>query len=147
MSTETNKQNFRRIPMDVFNKGNVALLNEIVASDYIEHVPPAPGWPTGIEGLKQFVTMLRKSFPDLTYTLDDTIGEGDMAAGQATVRGTHLGELPSPMGMIPPTGKQATWTEMHIGRYANGKLVEHWAEVDTLGMMQQLGLATAPGQA
>ncbi len=142
MSLEQNRTNFRRIPEEIFNKGNLALADELFAADYIEHVPLPPGWPSGVEGFKQFVTMLRAAFPDFHYTVEDGIAEGDKVVGRITAHGTHKGEF---MG-IPPTGKQATWTEIHIGRYAGGKLVEHWFNGDQLGMLQQLGVVPAPGQ-
>ncbi len=70
------------------------------------------------------------------------MAEADMVAGHMTVRGTHQGEF---MG-IPPTNREARWTETHIGRLENGKFVEHWADIDQLGMMQQLGVIPPPGQ-
>jgi predicted ester cyclase len=142
MSTEQNKINFRRIPEEIFNKGNLALADELFAANYTEHVPLAPGWPPGLAGFKQFVTVLRAAFPDFHLTVEDMIAEGDRVVGRVTARGTHRGEF---MG-IPATGKQATWTEIHIGRFAGGKLIEHWANLDQLGMLQQLGVIPMPGQ-
>jgi predicted ester cyclase len=142
MSVEQNKTNFRRIPEEIFNQGNLTLADEIIAADYVDHVPLPPGWPTGPAGLKQFVTMFRAAFPDFHYSVEDAIAEGDMVVGRVTVQGTHQGEF---MG-IPPTGKQATWSEIHMGRFAEGKLVEHWANIDQLGMLQQLGVIPTPGQ-
>jgi predicted ester cyclase len=137
MSTEQNKINFRRIPEEIFNQGNLAMADELFAADFIEHAPLPPGWPTGLAGVKQFVTMVRTAFPDFHYTVEEMIAEGDKVAGRVTAHGTHQGEF---MG-IPPTGKQATWTETHIGRYAGGgKLAEHWVSGDQLGMLQQLGV-------
>ncbi|MBI3978014.1 MAG: ester cyclase [Chloroflexi bacterium] len=143
MSVEQNKAILRRIPEEVFNKGNLAIADEIFAADYVEHVPLPPGLPAGLEGLKQFVTIVRSAFPDFHYTIDDVIAEGDQVVFRLTARGTQQGEF---MG-IPPTGKQATWTEIHIGRAAGGKLVEHWANYDHLGMLQQLGVVPAPAGA
>ena len=142
MSTEQNRVNFRRIPEEIFNQGNLAVADELFAADYIEHVPLFPNWPSGLAGFKQFVTVLRAAFPDFHYTVEDAIAEGDKVVGRITAHGTHKGEF---MG-IPPTGKQATWTEIHIGRFAGGKLVEHWANLDQLGMLQQLGVVPTPGQ-
>ena len=143
MSTETNRANFRAVPIEIFNKGNLAMADEYFAPDYIEHVILPPGFPTGIPGLKAFVTMMRAAFPDFQYTLDgDAIAEGDMFAGRLTATGTNTGSF---MGM-PPTGKRATWTEIHFARMVDGKMVEHWANIDQLGMLQQLGVIPAPGQ-
>ncbi len=140
MSVEANKAAFRRIPEDIFNTGNIELVDELFAAEYVEHQSAPPGVPTGVAGIKEFVTMFRAAFPDLHYTVEMTIAEGDIATGHVTVRGTHQGEF---MG-IPPTGKHVTWTETHIGRFENGKLVEHWGNGDDLGMMQQLGAIPSP---
>ena len=71
------------------------------------------------------------------------IADGDRVAGRLTASGTHQAEL---FGM-PATGKRATWFEIHIARFANGKLIEHWGTIDQLGMLQQLGVIPPPGQA
>lgn len=129
-----------RIPAEI-NKGNVGVFDEVVGPNAVEHAVP-PGMPSTVEGTKQFIMMFRATFPDLTYTIDDSIAEGDKVVHRQTAHGTMKGSF---LGM-PATGKSATWSEMHIVRFANGKVVEHWANVDTLGMMQQLGLAPMPGQ-
>ena len=141
MSTEANKAIIRRIPDEVFTQGNLAVADQVVAADYREHVPLPPGFPTGLAGLKQFVTLLRAAFPDFQYTIDDEIAEGDRVAIRVTARGTHQGEW---FG-IPATGKTVSWTELHIGRLAGGKLVEHWANSDQVGLLQQLGVLPTPG--
>ncbi len=133
MSIETNKTQARRLPLEAYNKGNVTVFDEIVAVEMIDHFPP-PGFPPGRDGYKMFVPALRTAFPDLTYSLDLEIADGDKVVHKATARGTHQGEF---MG-IPGTGKQVTWTETHILRFANGQVVEHWGNADQAGMMQQL---------
>jgi predicted ester cyclase len=143
MSAEENKAAFRRIPEEVINGGNLDLADELFARDYIEHVPIPPGMPTGVEGFKAYFAMLRSAFPDLHYTVEAVLAEGDMTAGHLTARGTHSGSF---MG-IPATGRQVAWTETHIGRYEDGKLVEHWGNSDDLGMLQQLGAVPQPEQA
>ncbi len=139
MSAEENKAAFRRIPEEIINTGNLDLADELLAPDYIEHVPLPPGLPSGVAGFKAFWTAFRTAFPDIQYTTETVLGEGDLVAGHFTVRGTHQGEL---MG-VAGTGKQVTWTETHIARYENGKLVEHWGNSDDLGMMTQLGAIPA----
>ncbi len=137
MSTEENKAALRRIPEEVINTGNLDLADELFAPDYIEHVPIPPGMPTGVEGFKAYFAMLRAAFPDLHYTVEAVLAEGDMTACHIVARGTHQGEF---MG-IPAMGRQVTWTETHIGRYEGGKLVEHWGDSHNLGLTQQLGVA------
>jgi predicted ester cyclase len=142
MSAEEYKACVRRIPEEMFNQGNLAVADEVIAPDFIEHAPLPPGWPSGLAAVKQYVTTLRAAFPDFRYTVEDEIAEGDTVVLRATARGTHQGEF---FG-IPATGKQATWTEMHICRLAGGRIAEHWVEQDNLGLLQQLGVIPAPGQ-
>jgi len=136
MSAEANKAAFRRIPEEIINTGNFDLADELFAPDYIEHVVTPPGTPPGIAGFKAYFTMLRAAFPDLHYTVEAVLAEGDLAAGHITARGTHRGEF---LG-IAPTGAQVSWGETHIGRFENGKLIEHWGDSDDLGRFQQLGV-------
>jgi predicted SnoaL-like aldol condensation-catalyzing enzyme len=88
MSAEENKAAFRRIPEEVLNNGNLELADELFASDYIEHQTVPPGWPSGLEGFKMWVTMLRSAFPDVHYTVENILAEGEMAAGHITARYT-----------------------------------------------------------
>ena len=131
--SEQNKAIMRRIYDEVFNAGNLAVVDEIVATDVIEH----EGDAQGSEGLKQTVTMFRTAFPDLQFSVDDMIAEGDKVASRIMMRGTHKGEF---MG-IPATGKTVAIEGIDIIRFANGKAVEHWGVFDNAAMMEQLGVA------
>ncbi|MBI1879025.1 MAG: ester cyclase [Chloroflexi bacterium] len=138
--SEENKAIVRRI-YEVFNTGNLALAQELITADAIDH-QAMPGQEQGLAGFKQIVTMLRTAFPDLQVTAEDMIAEGDKVVGRWTMRGTHKGEF---MG-ITATGKSFTMTGIDIIRFAGDKAVEHWGNQDDLGMMQQLGVMPAPGQ-
>jgi steroid delta-isomerase-like uncharacterized protein len=140
MSTQENKTLNRRLVEEGFSQGNMAVLDELIADDCLDHSAP-PGTPPGLEGVKQFFIMFRGAFPDLHYTVEDQVAEGDKVVTRNTWRGTHQGAF---LG-IPPTGKQVVVTGIDITRWAGGKAVEHWANQDTLGLMQQLGVI--PGQA
>ena len=142
MSTEENKALIRRAFEEVWGKGDFAVEKEVVATDVVDHNTP-PGWPLGLEGHHQVVVMVRNAFPDLQITLEDVIAEGDKVVDRWTIRATHTG----PFMNIPPTRKQVTFTGMDITRIKNGKIVELWHQEDILGMMQQLGVIPAPGQA
>ena len=134
MTTEQNKAIADRLPLEL-SKGNIGVLDEIADPKAVDHAVP-PGMPPTVEGTKQFLTMFRAAFPDLTYTIEFSVAEGDKVMQRVTARGTMKGDF---MGM-KATGKSATWTESHIVRLADGKVVEHWANVDQVGMLQQLGL-------
>ena len=145
MSTEENKALTRRFRLEVFSQGNIAAIDEICDANWTYYDPSDPqgNWPHGPQGMRQLVNLYRSAFPDLHFTIEDEVAEGDKVMTRWTARGTHKGEL---MG-IPPTGRQATVTGITINRMANGKIVEDWANFDALGMMQQLGVIPAPGQA
>jgi predicted ester cyclase len=140
VTTEQNKAILDRIPAEI-SKGNLGIFDELFSRDAVDHTQP-PGSPKGPAGPKQFFAMLRAAFPDLTIKTEATIAEGDLVVHRATSSGTMKG----PFQGMPATGKHATWTEIHIARIQNGKVVEHWANMDQLGMLQQLGLAPTPGK-
>ena len=139
MSTENNKALIRRVTEEAINRGNLALLDEVVGSDFVLHDPNYPQPVRGAEGLKQYFQTFRSAFPDLHFTIEDIVGEGDTVAVRQTGRDTHQGEL---FG-IPPTGKQLTVTAMHFHRFVNGNVVESWVNSDSMGMLQQLGVIPA----
>jgi len=142
MSTEANKVSLRRFYDEVFNKKNKSALDEFIAPNQVDHTAP-PGTPGGLAGARQTITMYLTAFPDLHFTVEDLIAEGDKVVARLTMRGTQQGAF---MG-TPPTGKQVTSTAIDINRIVSGKSVEHWIEMDTLGLLQQLGVVPMPGQA
>jgi steroid delta-isomerase-like uncharacterized protein len=142
MSTEQNKELIRRFVEEMFNRGNLSLADEFMAPDFVEHEELPPGIPEGREGVIMLTTMLRSAFPDLKATIDDIIAEGDKVVIRQTWSGTHKGEF---MG-IPPTGRSVSIGVIDIIRVAGGKFVEHWGQMDSMGLMQQLGAIPAPGQ-
>jgi predicted ester cyclase len=135
------KQTAERIPLEVLNNGKFELLDELLAPNFVDHYAQAGVAPTR-DGLKQTLKALKTAFPDLRYTIDDAIVCGDQVIHRLSATGTMKGDF---MG-IPATGKRANWTEIHIGRGVNGRLTEHWALVDQLGMLVQLGIVPAPGR-
>ncbi len=145
MSAEENKAILRRVAEEVFNQGNLSVVDELFASDYVLHDPGVPvGELRGPEAFKeQWVSMFRTAFPDLQMTIEDQVAEGDKVASRYVGRGTHQGEL---MG-ISPTNKQVEVTGTITSRFADGKIVEEWNNFDTMGMMQQLGVVSPPEQA
>jgi predicted ester cyclase len=143
MSTEDNKALMRRFYEEVFNKKNLAAIDDFIDPNIVDHAA-IPGMAGGLEGTKQAIGMYLMAFPDLQLTVEDQIAEGDKVVSRLSGRGTHQGVF---MG-IPPTGKHVTVTLIEINRIAGGKgVVEHWLEMDMLGMLQQLGVVPMPGQA
>ena len=140
MSIEDNKARVRRFYEEVFNQKNTAAIDEFFAPNIVDHSAP-PGVPGGIEGQKQLIGLYLTAFPDLHLTVEDMIAEGDKVVVRLTSSGTQQGEFMS----ISPTGKHVTITVVDIFRIAGGKFVEHWLQMDTLGLLQQLGVAPSMG--
>ena len=134
MSSDANKDVVRRLATEPW-EGNMAVIDEVVAPNYVGHDPSQPE-VRGADGVRQFITTYLSAFPDGRLTVDDQLAEGDLVATRWTGRGTHEGEL---LG-IPPSGKQVTVSGITISRVENGKVVEEWQNWDTLGMLQQLGV-------
>jgi steroid delta-isomerase-like uncharacterized protein len=141
MSAEQNKAIVSRWVEGGWNGGDLSLVDEHYAENYTLHDPAMP--IHGREGFKQYVTMYRGVFPDLHFTLEDMVAEGETVAWRITARGTHGGPL---MG-IPPTGKPVSISAIIISRFVGGKWAEDWVNIDMLGMLQQIGAIPAPGQA
>ena len=141
MPTEENKALSRRVIEEIFNKQNLALADELIDTNFVDHGIAGMGFK-GPEGFKQFVTTFITGFPDIRLTIDDMVAEGDKVALRLTAQGTHKGDF---MG-IAPTGKHITASGILIQRIANNKCVEGWLVNDNLGMMQQLGVVPAMGQ-
>lgn len=132
--TEANKAMFKKFMDEVINKGNMAMIDEFLSEDFVEHEPMPPGIPEGREGCKAFFTMYREAFPDAKMTIDDMIAEGDKVVARQTWTGTNKGAF---MGM-PATGNQVKFDVIDIVRMKDGKAVEHWGVYDGATMMQQL---------
>lgn len=134
MSTEQNKTIACRYFEDVWNKGNAAVIDEIIALNVLGHVAGKDF--RSLDVLRQRVAALRTIYSDPHFTVEDQIAEGDRVGVRWTLRGTHSGEY---MGH-PPTGKHMTVTGINIFRIAGGKIAELWVESDDLGELQQLGV-------
>jgi steroid delta-isomerase-like uncharacterized protein len=142
VSAEANKAVVMRWIEEAVNKGNLAVADEVIAADCIEHVP-GPGLAPGREGAKQRVAGFRAAFPDLHVTVEDIIAVGDRVITRWAARGTHRGPL---MG-IPPTNKPAAWVSIHINRVEGGQIKDDWHASDLLGVMRQVGMFPPPGPA
>jgi steroid delta-isomerase-like uncharacterized protein len=144
--SEQNKMLVRRGIEELWNRGNFAVLDELVASDFVVHASTPAAEIHGREGAKQFLSMLHAAFPDIHFTIEDQIAEGDRVVTRWTARATHRGEFQGIIQRVPATGKQVRLTGINIDRIANGKTVECWGYRDELGLLQQLGVLPAPEQ-
>jgi len=142
MSSEESKVIVRRF-WGVWEEGNIDLVDELLAPDYVNHSPATPDQPTDPEGIKAVVGMFRGAMPDLRVIIEDMIAEGDKVVVRYTIEGTHEGEL---FG-VPPTGQRLSIKSISVERVSDGKIREHWRITDSLDMMQQLGVIPVPEHA
>jgi steroid delta-isomerase-like uncharacterized protein len=132
--TAENKALIRRLFDEVLNGGRLDLLDRLIGNDYVEH-NPAPNQAAGAAGVRSKIETLRAAFPDLRFVLEELIGEGEVVAVRYRWQGTHGGNF---LG-IAPTGRKIAVRGMDFYRLADGRLVEHWDNVDEFGMLSQLG--------
>ena len=136
MSTEDNMDLLVRLN-ECWNQGNVAPLDEILASDYIHHDPGRPDVRSR-EDYKRWLAESHNLFPDLQIIGEDQVAEGDKVVTRWTFNGTNTGDFETP-APLPATGRKVAFMGMNIYRFAGGKIVEEWFLEDTMGMLQQLG--------
>jgi len=135
MSAAENKALVRRFYEEI-DKGNIDVLDELVAEDYMDHNPPPfPDLAPGREGLKQAFRMFLKATPGY-HRIEEQIAEDDKVVTRMTSLGKHEGDLPG----APRTANDLKMTSITIHRIANGKLAEKWSDKDTLGFLQQIGV-------
>lgn len=120
----------RRYYAQVWDKGDLDAADQLVAPDIVLN-----GWAPGLDGLKGVIESTRESFPDLKYSIEDVIEDGDKVVVRFIFTGTHQGIYRD----LEPTDKEVAYSGIGIWRVANGRLVEHWSNVDLYGLMQQLG--------
>jgi len=131
---ERNKSVVRRAHDEVWNKGNMEVINELYSPDYIAHW--VTGGDTGLDEFKKMVVEARTTFPDLKEEIIHIVAEGDLVVTHFISSGTHSGNL----GSIPPTGKKGSRPEIAVHRIENGKIVEQWTVADLLSLLNQLGI-------
>jgi steroid delta-isomerase-like uncharacterized protein len=141
MSTEDNKAVIRRI-LESSNQKDAAIFDEVISPDFVHHDPANPEVRSR-EDYKQWSTGFLAAFPDLHFSLEDILAEGDRVAYRWTLRATQSGSWRG----AAPTGKQISFTGMSIARLRDGKIAELWLNADALGLRQQIGAIPAPGQA
>jgi steroid delta-isomerase-like uncharacterized protein len=142
MSAEENKNKVRRLLEEAFGQGKVEVIDEVLHSDFVCYDPNSEsGEIRGEETIKAEIEYFRNAVPDLTYTVENQLAEGDKVVTRYTARGTHQGEF---FG-VAPTGKRIEMSGIQIDRFdESGKMVEEWPEYDLLGAMQQMGAIPEP---
>jgi len=135
MNPEENKAIVRRFVATIPNKGDLAAVDELLASGFALHFPGIP-MLEGTDVFEAITAAMEAAFPDLVETIDDLVAEDDRVVERFTLRGTHLGEF---MG-IAPTGRSVSWAGIAIYRLADERIAECWVEPNLLGLAVQIGL-------
>jgi len=136
---ERNKATIRLMVAEFMCKGNMEIVKELCAPDY-KFWPVVYTAPEDREGhARDNHATLHTIFPDLKATIDQQIGEGEWVATHHTLTGTHLAEMPTPMGTFAPTGKKVSWRSMSFHRFRDGKIVEGWLSYNPTSILQQIG--------
>jgi predicted ester cyclase len=138
MTPSNNEAAYRRLIEEGFNEGHLAVADELVAPNALEHQRGGGG--DGPEGVKRTIKVLRSAFPDFTITIDEVVAVGDKVWARQRGGGTNLGSFAG----HPATGRKAFTDVFDVCRFENGMMVEHWGVPDQLGMMIQLGHVTLP---
>ena len=139
MSTEDNKAVLRRMLYEVIVGGNLTLMDELVAPDFVNHNVVGTGEAShavGVENFRQEIRAIRSDLSDIAIDVIHLLADGDYVIAHVRSRGRHTGEF----GGIPATGKTIDTASISIVRFANRKLAERWNLIDRHGALQQLGV-------
>lgn len=137
--SDENKKIARKIMEEGWNKGHEEVVDEVMSSKCRFHDPVFPSITSGLENYKQHIRACKSGFPDLKFTIEDTIAERNEVVMHWKAHGTHRGDF---MGM-PATNKSATVQGTSICRFERGKIAEIWADWNLLSLLEQLGLTGA----
>ena len=132
--SEASESIVRRFGEEVWNKGNLEAVDELVSGDFVGY-GPGRRITRGLEALRRVVSRMRTAFPDLSFTVEDEIAAGDKVVTRWTGSGTHQGEWQGNAS----TGNQVSFSGIAIRRIAGGKIAERWVNVDYTGLMRQIG--------
>lgn len=146
MSLEENKALVRRAYLDGMNNRDMGIIEEVFSPEYVSHFPGQP--PTrGIEPIKAVLQSFFDAFPDIVFTVEDQMAEGDKVATRWSAQGTHQGEwrgFPPRERGTPPTGRHVVFSATDIYLIADGQVVEEWNTLEQLAVLEQIGAVPEP---
>ena len=140
-AVERNKAVSRRW-IELFNERDEPGQADVLAEDYVAYAPASlEPEPLDSEAWAGFLAGFVEGFPDLQLTIEDSVAEGDLVAQRIHFEGTHTGEFQG----LPPTGRRVEFSGLELNRFEDGRVAEHWFQLDSLTLLQQLGLKVVPG--
>jgi predicted ester cyclase len=140
-SVEHNKTASRRW-IEVFNERDDTAEADVRAPDYVAYAPASlEPEPLDSETWTRFLAEFVKGFPDLRLTVEEAVGEGDLVAQRVHFEGTHTGVFQG----LPPTQRKVSFSGLELNRFVDGRVAEHWFQLDALTLLRQLGLVVVPG--
>jgi steroid delta-isomerase-like uncharacterized protein len=140
--SEEDKALVRCLVEEAQSQGDIEVVDELLAEDFVDH-SAFPGVPPDREGAKRLFGALHAAFEDFHAVIHQQVAEGAKVATHKTFHGVHRGEF---MG-VPPTEKRVAFDVIDILYVREGRITDHWTQVDLLGLMRQLGVVPEPGQA
>jgi predicted ester cyclase len=135
-----NKNAIRKLYESCINQARTDCVGEVISDDYV-----GLRGERGPAGFAATVVGLRAGFPDIQFTLEDLVADGDRVAVRWTWHATHSGTFVGPLGSFPATGKPISNTGMAIYQLADHKVIRNWLETDRLGALQQMGILSPTG--
>jgi predicted ester cyclase len=142
MSIEENKAIVRRAYEEGMNRRDMRIIEEAFSPDYVNYFPAGQGEVRGIDEFKKVLWAFLTAFDDLTFTVEDILGEGDEVALRWSARGVHTGEYRGipPTTIIPATGREISFSATDIYHVIGRKIVEEWNTLDGFDIMRQMGV-------
>jgi predicted ester cyclase len=134
---ESNKKSVREFTRIFKNEHNVDRIDHLFSKDFRHNFGPQVR--PGLDGFKDMGRMMNRAFPDVVVTEEDLIASEDTVVERSSAVATHLGDFVGTNPPTPPTGKKIRWTEIHIYRFRDGKITEHWVEFSLFQLLQQIG--------
>ena len=138
--TDKNQTVVRRLIDEVWNKGNLKVVDELLTNDHVNNNPMNP--VRGLDGTRELVRKYRNAFPDCRLDIDEMFSVADKVVVRWRYSGTHTSQFEG----ISPTGRHATGPGISIHRFSGDRIQETFTTWDALGMLQQLGVVTLPGK-